>query len=332
MESGMLQSDTNNAVRTMDRMVWISEDYVKTLHERIRLLEAVIDNFPGGISVFDSKLRMVLCNEQQKRLLDYPDELFASGYPTLEQIYRFNAARGEYGPGDVDEHVRTRMALASERKAHIFERARPNGTVLEIRGVPLEGGGFVSTYLDVTEQRRYQSLIAHLAHHDGLTNLANRLLLRDRVQMALARTLRGDVIALLYLDLDGFKNVNDTFGHATGDELLKMVAERLTEETRAVDTIARIGGDEFVVLEIGIKAANEAAILAQRLIRTIAKPFVISGQEISIGTSIGVALAAGEIHNWEQLLGNADTALYQAKANGRGTFEFFENPHLKKSA
>jgi PAS domain-containing protein len=123
MESGMLQSDANDAARTKDRLVWIAEDYVKSLHERIRLLEAVIDNFPGGISVFDNKLRMVLCNEQQKYLLEYPDELFASGYPTLEQIYRFNAARGEYGPGPVEEHVRTRMALASEGKAHVLERA-----------------------------------------------------------------------------------------------------------------------------------------------------------------------------------------------------------------
>jgi diguanylate cyclase (GGDEF)-like protein len=313
--------DTQNA----DSKVYsINEEYVKTLHERIRLLEAVIDNFPGGISLFDSKLEMVLCNDQQRRLLEYPDDLFESGYPTLEKIYRFNATRGEYGPGTIDELVGTRMTLAQERKPHVFERARPNGTVLEIRGAPIEGGGFVTTYLDVTEQRRTQSLVAHLAHHDALTNLANRTLLRDRMEMALARTLRGDVVALHYLDLDRFKHVNDNFGHSAGDELLKGVAYRLIQGTRTTDTVARIGGDEFVVLQVGINGPADAAVLAQRLVNSMASTFEIGGNSISIGTSIGIALSTGEIENWEQLLGNADTALYRSKAAGRGTFHFFD--------
>jgi diguanylate cyclase (GGDEF)-like protein len=214
--------------------------------------------------------------------------------------------------------------LAQERKPHVFERARPNGTVLEIRGAPIEGGGFVTTYLDVTEQRRTQSLVAHLAHHDALTNLANRTLLRDRMEMALARTLRGDVVALHYLDLDRFKHVNDNFGHSAGDELLKGVAYRLIQGTRTTDTVARIGGDEFVVLQVGINGPADAAVLAQRLVNSMASTFEIGGNSISIGTSIGIALSTGEIENWEQLLGNADTALYRSKAAGRGTFHFFD--------
>jgi PAS domain-containing protein len=113
------------------------------LRERIRLLEAVIDNFPGGIMLFDKDLNLVLCNEQQKALLQYPDALFAEGNPALEQIFRFNAIRGEYGPGDVEAHVQKRMNLAREGRARVVERTRPNGTMLQIRGVPLEGGGFV---------------------------------------------------------------------------------------------------------------------------------------------------------------------------------------------
>jgi len=123
---------------------------IDSLRERVRLLEGVVDNFPGGISVFDKTLRMVFCNDQQKQLLDYSEILFASGYPVLEEIFRYNARRGEYGPGDVEEHVKLRMDLARQQSAHVFERTRPNGTVLEVRGVALKGGGFVTTYLDGT--------------------------------------------------------------------------------------------------------------------------------------------------------------------------------------
>ena len=111
--------------------------YVDTLRERIRLLEAVIENFPGGLSLFDNNLEMVLCNEQQKAMLEYPAELFANGNPTLEDLFRFNAARGEYGPGNPDDHVARRIALVKKRHAHVYERTRPNGMIVEIRGAPL---------------------------------------------------------------------------------------------------------------------------------------------------------------------------------------------------
>ena len=217
---------------------------MNNLLERTRLLEVVVANFPGGISVFDSDLRMVLCNEQQKRLLEYPDDLFADGYPSLEEIYRLNAIRGEYGPGDPEALVKVRMDLAREQKEHVFERTRPNGTVLEIRGMPLEGGGFVTTYLDVTSQRRSQAEIAHMAHHDPLTDLPNRSLFQDRLERAVARARCGEMIALHFLDLDRFKPVNDEMGHAAGDALLQAVAGRINAAKRETDLVARLGGDE----------------------------------------------------------------------------------------
>jgi diguanylate cyclase (GGDEF)-like protein len=300
-----------------------STGLVESLRERIRLLEAVLDNFPGGISLFDKNLRMVLCNEQQKNLLDYPQYLFASGYPTLEQIFRFNAARGEYGPGDAEGHVRFRMALAAEKRAHVLERTRPNGTILEIRGVPLRGGGFVTTYLDVTEQRRAQALVAHMAHHDPLTNLPNRLLFRDRLQQAVARVRRGETIALLCLDLDRFKPVNDNHGHAAGDELLKAVAERLRAAVRATDTVARLGGDEFVVIQVGIRESAEAATLARRIVKALGHPYDIAGKTVDIGTSIGIAIAPKDGDDPDELLRKGDHALYRCKSGGRGSFAFF---------
>ena len=299
---------------------------VEKLHETIRLLEAVVDNFPGGISVFDKDLRMVLCNEQQKKLLDYPDELFASGYPTLEDLYRHNARRGEYGPGDVEEQVSVRMALAREARPHVFERTRPNGTVLEVRGVPLKGGGFLTAYLDVTEQRRTQALVTRMAHHDALTELPNRVLFRDRLGQAIARVKRGEKMALLYVDLDGFKPVNDQLGHATGDALLRAIADRLRKNQRETDTVARLGGDEFVFIQTAVSnELADAGTLARRLIRSISAPYEISGKVVVVGASIGIAIAPLHGTDPEDLLRKADVALYRCKADGRGRYSIFDD-------
>ena len=131
-------------------------------------------------------------------------------------------SRGEYGPGDVEEQVARRMRLVRERKAHVYERTRPNGTIVEMRGMPLGGGGFVTTYLDVTEQRRTQALVAHMAHHDTLTDLPNRALFADRLQTAIALAKRSGLVALHCLNIDKFKPVNDSFGH----EARRRVADR----------------------------------------------------------------------------------------------------------
>ena len=264
---------------------------VDALLDRVRLLEAVIENFPGGLLLFDAGLRLIFCNEHQKKLLDYPASLFAHGPPRLEDLIRYNALRGEYGEGDVEEFVQTRMALAREHREHSFERVRPNGTVIQVRGAPIVGGGFVTTYLDVTEQHEARRAVRHLAYHDALTDLPNRMLLGDRMQQALARVDRGDVVAVMCLDLDRFKPVNDAYGHAVGDLLLKSVAERLRIATRATDTVARVGGDEFVVLQVGIHTRNDAEVLARRLSDVLSSPFLIADLSITIGASIGVAMA-----------------------------------------
>jgi diguanylate cyclase (GGDEF)-like protein len=291
-------------------------------HQRSRQLDAVVDNFPGGICMFDRDLNMVVCNRRLKEMLDYPDALFAAGNPTLEELIRYNASRGEYGPGDVEEHVRRRMALVSERRAHEYERVRPNGTVLEVRGTPVEGGGFVTTYADVTEKHRVQEHVAYLAHHDALTDLPNRLLLKDRLTQGLRQVKRGACLALHYLDLDRFKPVNDAFGHAVGDALLKAVAGRLLGTTREVDTVARIGGDEFVVMQTGLQHRSGAARLAGRLLAALQQDFDIHGHRIAIGSSIGIAFAPDDGTDPDQLLAKSDIALYAAKSDGRGRFVF----------
>ncbi|MCV0395109.1 MAG: diguanylate cyclase [Rhizobiaceae bacterium] len=295
------------------------------LRDRVRLLEAVISNFPGGLTLFDEQLRMVLCNEELKRLLDYPDSLFRHGLPTLEDLFWFNAERGEYGPGPAVDHVARRMALVRKRRSHHYERTRPNGMIMEVRGVPIEGGGFLTTYLDVTEQRRNQALIAHMAHHDALTDLPNRLLFADRLGKAIALARRGGLAAIHCLDVDGFKPVNDRFGHQAGDDLLVDIARRLSATIREHDTVARLGGDEFAVIQTGIHTRQDAAVLAGRLVRSFERPFSAGAHSVAIGVSIGVALTPHDGTSTDELLSRADAALYRSKAAGRGRYTFFES-------
>lgn len=297
---------------------------VEHQRERIRLLEAVVDNFPGGISLFDEDLNMVLCNMRQRQMLDYPEELMANGNPSLEELFRFNARRGEYGPGDVEAIVARKMQLARKREPHVFERTRPNGAILEVRGMPIAGGGFVTIYLDVTEQRLAQATIAHMAHHDALTKLPNRMLFRDRLEQAVALAGRGAVMALHYLDVDGFKPVNDRLGHKAGDELLVAISERLLGTVRKHDTVARLGGDEFAIVQTGIREARDAVSLASRVMKSIAAPFGIAGGTVSVGVSIGIAVAPSDGLDPDDLLRKADAAMYASKGSGRSRISFFQ--------
>ncbi|MEO0543137.1 MAG: PAS-domain containing protein [Pseudomonadota bacterium] len=292
--------------------------------QRVRQLEALLNNFPGGISLFDRHLNMVLCNDELKRLLDYPEEMFDGRMPTMEELFRFNAQRGEYGAGEIEEIVAKKMALAEQRQSHQYERKRPNGNALEVRGEPLPGSGFITTYLDVTERRETQEAIAHMAHHDALTGLPNRFLFLDRLRKAISSVGRGQKLAVHYVDLDKFKPVNDTFGHKVGDELLKAVADRMKKAIRHADTVARLGGDEFVILQLHIENISDAEALAGHIIKAVTTPFEILSHTIEIGTSIGTAFAPDHGDDVDTLLNKADKALYKSKENGRGRHFTFD--------
>ncbi|HYS87967.1 MAG TPA: EAL domain-containing protein, partial [Bradyrhizobium sp.] len=184
--------------------------------------------------------------------------------------------------------------------------------------------GWVATHEDITEQRRSEVKIEYMAHHDSLTDLANRVLLNERLEYALDRTDPEQMVAVHHLDLDQFKAVNDTFGHPAGDKLLKIVADRLRGLVRETDTIARMGGDEFVIVQSAIADPADATSLAQRVIRLMSEPYDLDGQQAVIGASIGIAVGPGDGSSADKLLRNADLALYRAKGDGRGTFRFFE--------
>jgi diguanylate cyclase (GGDEF)-like protein len=178
--------------------------------------------------------------------------------------------------------------------------------------------------MDITERRRSEAKIAHMALHDALTGLANRVLLNEQLEQALARVKRGEMVAVHLLDLDHFKNVNDTLGHPAGDKLLKDAASRLRALVRETDTIARMGGDEFAILQVAIGQPADATALAQRVIESVGAPYEIDGRQVLIGTSVGIAIGPADGLTSDQLMRNADLALYRAKGDGRGTYRFFE--------
>jgi diguanylate cyclase (GGDEF)-like protein/PAS domain S-box-containing protein len=187
------------------------------------------------------------------------------------------------------------------------------------------GAARVVAVRDITERREAEARIRHMAHHDALTGLPNRVLFHDRLAQAVSLARRnGTTVAVHCLDLDRFKNVNDLMGHASGDDLLRQIAKVLTDSVRGHDTVARLSGDEFAIIQIGVAHPEGPAILADRLVKAIAHPFDLDSQFVSIGTSLGVSLFPGDADSGEDLVRAADTALYRAKAAGRGTFRFFE--------
>ncbi|MFA6312551.1 MAG: diguanylate cyclase [Sterolibacterium sp.] len=532
------------------------------------ILKTLLDNLPSGVTIFGANFEMIVCNAKLREMLEFPPELFADGLPSLEMLFRFNAGRGEYGQGDPDQQTAAALARAREMQPHVFERTRPNGTVLEIRGTPMPGGGFVSIYTDVTERRHaeqalqesaaqlrliydtasvaifdvnMQGVITHanrrmaemfgcsmenlvgseyVAHihpsereigrqkmlalmasnipsvdlerhywredgsefvghltgrqildsqgqaiglvgvimdvterrqleevqllastvlnavgegvcvtdaenriisvnpaftkitgytreealgqnprllasgqhgpeyfremwerldshgswqgeirnrrksgeifvewlsinqvhnehgtlkyhvavfsdiserkaaemrvHDLLTDLPNRTLFTDRLQQALAKAKRDKTrLALMYLDFDKFKPVNDTFGHAVGDLLLKDAAQRMQHCVRESDTVARIGGDEFVVLLPSVESAQDALAVAEKLRLGLDQPFELAGHVMNISASIGVAVYPEHGHDEDELSKNADAAMYLAKQNGRNNVKLF---------
>ena len=196
---------------------------------------------------------------------------------------------------------------------------------LRISEFSLEGRRqFIGIMRDITERKATEAKIIHLAHYDALTDLPNRRLVEDRIQQSIASARRsGAQFAVMFIDLDKFKSINDTLGHDVGDQLLQMVANRITESLRAEDTVGRQGGDEFIVLLADLSAAEDAALVAQKIVDILSAPLVIKGQDLRIGASIGIAVYPQDGANVEMLLKNSDTAMYHAKETGRSNYQFF---------
>jgi diguanylate cyclase (GGDEF)-like protein len=296
----------------------------EALQARNLQFDTAINNMSQGLCFFDAAQRLIVCNDRYIEMYDLPPGRVGPGTPLAEIVdMRFEA--GSFPAMSRDEylHWRNKIAVSAEPTDSIVELR--NGRTFKIRHRPMPDLGWVATHEDITEQRRSEVKIEYMAHHDALTDLANRVLLDQRLELALMRRIHGEeMVAVHHLDLDQFKAVNDTFGHPVGDKLLKTVADRLRGLVRETDTIARMGGDEFVIVQSPVTDPAQATSLAQEIIARISEPFEIDGHRAVIGASIGIAIGPGDGAKPDKLLRNADLALYKAKDDGRGTFRFFE--------
>jgi len=298
-------------------------DHEEALRIRNLQFDMAINNMSQGLCFFDAAHRLIVCNQRYIEMYDLPPDRVTPGM-LLSEIVDMRFEAGSFPAMSREEylHWRTKVAVSADPTDSIVELR--NGRTFKIRHRPMPTFGWVATHEDITEQRQAEIKIEYMAHHDALTGLANRVLLNQRLENALDRVFEPEMLAVHHLDLDQFKAVNDTFGHAAGDKLLKIVAERLRALVRDTDTIARTGGDEFVIVQLPIAEAAEATSLAQGIIAAISEPFDLDGHRAVIGTSVGIATAPGEGLTPDKLLRNADLALYRAKDHGRGTFRFFE--------
>jgi diguanylate cyclase (GGDEF)-like protein/PAS domain S-box-containing protein len=417
------------------------------LQRQHTLLNKIIENMPSGVSLADGELNFVAFNHEFFRLLEFPLELMDKKPLSLREVAMINARRGEYGPGDPEQLVDALIEKARQNTPHHFERTRPNGTTIEVRGTPLPDGGFVTTYTDITarkqseerlllaekvfdnspdaimitdqnnrivstnhaftlitgyapgevlgedprllasgahdaefyrkmwaalkhrgqwageitdrrksgetypkwmtinavidqrsdrlthyvsifsditERKSSEERIHYLAHHDALTGLPNRFSLESRLEQACIEARRHQCqLAVLFIDLDRFKVINDTLGHQIGDRLLSEVARRLSATVRESDTVGRLGGDEFVVVLPDMHVPTDAASVAAKIVEALVQPVFIDDHQLHTSPSIGISVYPSDGADADTIMRNADTAMYHAKALGRNNFQFY---------
>jgi diguanylate cyclase (GGDEF)-like protein len=303
---------------------------VRHLEEREAELElqnirfnGVVDNLNQGICLFDADRRLVICNANYSGMYGLPPELVRPG-TLLEDILRFRVEHGLHPVGGKDAYMERRLALASNGKPDLDVVELLDGRVIAIMHQPTADGGWVSTHRDITEERRIERQIQHLARHDTLTDLPNRLHFREIMAEAVHRIERGERFALLAIDLDRFKLVNDSLGHGAGDLVLQGAARRLRECCREEDIVTRLGGDEFAILTGPLRDRQDAAALAARIVESMGTPMEVDGHQITPGASVGIAMAPMDGTDAEQLVRNADLALYRVKTERRSGYQFFE--------
>jgi diguanylate cyclase (GGDEF)-like protein len=286
--------------------------------------EQAIVNMPQGICLYDAQDRLQLVNEQFCRIYSQPMATLPMGMRFYD-ILANSCAVGNYPGRSVEDIYRERKAHIDRRQPDTFLQELGDGRLIAIYHQPLQDGGWVCTYEDITERRRAESRIKFLAQHDVLTELPNRLLFNERLDEALATAREDNPAALLCLDLDGFKEINDGLGHAAGDLLLKEVGRRLLVNLRKGDTAARLGGDEFAIL-LHSASASEAVATAHRVTIALDGKYEL-GQygEANVGVSIGIACAPAHANESEALLSLADKALYAAKSAGLGIPRLYDD-------
>ncbi len=319
--------------RRIDRAMALMSEELESANDRLAQLvedlgvqstrfEAALQNMPHGLIMYNAEEQVVVVNNRLCDVVGLPPGTIRPGM-TLRDVLGIRMGQGQWPEAELELlHAERRELLFSDGPREMEERIGERTFVLSSR--PMQGGGCVILVQDITERRQAEARIAHLARHDALTGLPNRLQFRTRLQDSLALASRGQEFALLCLDLDHFKQVNDTLGHPIGDKLLREVTTRLLGALRDSDVIARLGGDEFAIIQNSALQPESSTALAQRIVPLVSAPYEIDGHRIIIGTSIGIARGPADGASPDVLLKNADLALYRAKTEGRNTWRFFE--------
>jgi diguanylate cyclase (GGDEF)-like protein len=289
---------------------------------RDALLDDALNSLPQGVVMFDETGAILVSNRRYVEMYKLSPEVVRPGC-TLQELIAHRKDVGLF-EGDIDDYCQSILTAVQRGETSDGYIETADGRTIHVVNAPTPSGGWTVTHEDVTAQRLAEAKITFMATHDTLTELPNRALFKEQLDQAIQLLPRDRHLALMFLDLDNFKGINDTLGHPCGDRLLKTVAERLKGLLRAGDMIARFGGDEFVIAAGALHDPAEAAAIAARIREEIVVPCDLGDHQVGIDTSIGIAFFPGDGETAEQLIKNADLALYSAKESGRGTYRFFE--------
>jgi diguanylate cyclase (GGDEF)-like protein len=285
-------------------------------------LSIAVNNIPQGLVLYDSSARVTVCNQRYVEMFSLSSDVAKPGC-TMQDLIKHRKETGSFA-GDVEEFCSSIIRNMELGKVTHQITETAGGRAIQIVNQPLTAGGWVATMEDVTDRKRSAEKIVHLAHYDALTDLPNRALFRDMLERALGKLQAGERLAVLYIDIDEFKGINDALGHPIGDELLKAIAARLRGCLQENDVAARLGGDEFAIIQTAVKQPSDTTNLVEKIYTAIRQPYDCAGHMITTDASIGIAVAPEDGTHLDQLLKNADLAMYGAKADGRRTSRFFE--------
>ncbi|UWU80916.1 EAL domain-containing protein [Bradyrhizobium huanghuaihaiense] len=283
-------------------------------------LDRAVNNMTQGLLLFDADRRLVVCNQRYIDMYGLSAAVVAPGC-SFHDIIAHRKTTGSF-TGDVDQYCERVLRDIHVRNSMVVDTA--DGRSIQVLNEPLTDGGWVATHEDITERRRIEERITHLAHYDALTDLPNRAMFHEHLRQELAAIVDGEEVAVHYIDIDEFKGVNDALGHLVGDELLKSMAASLSRCAGPTDFVARLGGDEFAIVQSAVTSPDQVNDLVARIFQAIRTPFDCMGHHLTSDASIGIALAPGHGTALDQILKNADLAMYAAKSAGRRTYRFFE--------
>jgi diguanylate cyclase (GGDEF)-like protein len=282
-------------------------------------LDVAMNTMTAGLLLFDRDERLIVCNRRYIEMYKLSTDVVKPGANFRDVIQH------RYDTGSLSEDVDAYCegVLASLDKTHTSVVETSDRRLIEIKNQPGASGGWLATHEDVTDRIRAEERIARMAHYDALTDLPNRVLMREHLERRVGKLKDGEPFAVFYIDIDEFKNINDSLGHQIGDELLRHAAECLRSCVNANDLVARLGGDEFAIIRAGSADPSELAVLAEQILAALRVPVMCQGQQIGADASIGIAIAPLHGDTADDLLKHADLAMYAAKSEGRHTFRLF---------